>query len=94
MPYIGLVNKETHMATKHHVTDSRGQVHKRTSQNRVYSHCIVAHCKEMAREGREPWPAHSTAHWASSLARAQATARQCHRYWGFESVEIIEAIHG
>jgi hypothetical protein len=46
---------------KHKVTDSRGQVHKRNSRDRVYTHCVVIHFR--LRQGTTGG-GHSRAEWA------------------------------
>lgn len=82
------------MATKHRVTDSRGEVHKRTSQERVYSHCVVIRFKDRpASPGYRAIPAYSRAEWASTLALAERNAsswRKPDKIY-VESVEVIPA---
>jgi hypothetical protein len=75
------------MPTKHEAIDSKGQLHKRTSAGRTYTHCIVRHYAEWGPDdyGRTHL-ARSKASWASSLALAQKDARIFHG-----NVEIIEA---
>ena len=41
------------MAKKYKVIDSCGTVHTRTTQNRTYTHCVVAHIKAK-QQGTEP----------------------------------------
>jgi hypothetical protein len=76
------------MPTKHTVTDSRGQVHKRTSANHVYSHAIVAHFPAVPADkyGRA-WPARTRCEWAGSAQLAAKAARR----FNADSVEIIPA---
>lgn len=74
------------MANKYQVTDSKGQVHKRTSLERTYTHCVVVHLP--------PWkngdPARSRAEWARTLDLAEKNARSWRNH--AEAVEIIEAV--
>lgn len=80
------------MSTKHMVLDSKGQVHKRTSANRVYSHAVVTHWKTIPAKGEYgPWPAHSKAEWSGKLELAQKVA-SAKRHEFIESVEIIAAV--
>ena len=75
------------MTTRHEITDSKGKVHKRTSEGRVYSHAIVIHIP--ARDGPDgrSWPAYTRVEWASRLDLAQKTAAR----YPWASVEIIPA---
>jgi hypothetical protein len=76
------------MATKHTVTDSKGQTHKRVSQNRVYAFAVVYHRSEQTGRDGRVWPAFSDAKWCSrrDLAEKEAAVwRRCG-----DEVEIIE----
>ena len=76
------------MTTRHEITDSKGKVHKRTSEGRVYSHAVVIHIP--ARDngfGDRVWPAYTRVEWASRLDLAQKTAAR----YAWASVEIIPA---
>jgi hypothetical protein len=78
------------MTTKHTVTDSRGQVHKRVSANRVYSHAIVVHFAYRPATGNyREWPAHTRVSWASRTDLAQKEA--C-KYIGRTDIEGVEVI--
>lgn len=79
------------MATKHTATDSRGQVHKRTSQNRVYSHAVIAHWPAFTRPNGAIWQARSSAQWAGNEHLARQYAADCQRR-GAEAVEVIPAV--
>jgi hypothetical protein len=73
---------ETEMTTKHTAIDSKGQTHKRSSKDRIYTHAIVSH-----------WEGGRTrVSWAGSLALAQKQLHVNDRYQGFISAEIIEAV--
>jgi hypothetical protein len=79
------------MKTKHTATDSKGKVHKRTSANRVYSHCVVIHLRAIPpRENSRGWDARSCAEWASTRALAEKNAANWRRK-DVEAVEIVEA---
>ena len=77
------------MTTKYQVTDSRGQVHKRTTMNRTYTHAVVCHMPEMPDRYHpdKPWPARSSASWCgrADLAEKEAARWRKHGY----PVEII-----
>jgi len=78
--------------TQHTVTDSRGQIHTRTSLNRRYSHAIVTHFK--ARPADENWrerPAYSHCEWASRLDLAEKVASGSRHSSTVDGVEIIPA---
>ncbi len=78
------------MTTKHTVTDSKGQVHKRTCANRVYTHAVVTHYPARpAIENCLASAAHSKAEWASSLELAEKNAS---RQGNYGEVEIIPAV--
>ena len=80
------------MATKYQVTDSRGQVHKRTTKDRAYTHAVVIHCGIVpAGANYREVPAKSWAQWAGRADLAQKAASQASKFWGFEAVEIIAA---
>lgn len=76
------------MTTKYQVTDSRGQVHKRTSKaGRVYTHAVVTHYPACPAEGN--WAAreaYSKASWSGSLHLAHKEAA---RRSSCVSVEVI-----
>jgi hypothetical protein len=81
------------MATKHTVTDSKGQVHTRTSQGRVYSHAIVTHYRTIPAHDNYPeWPGRSACEWASRLDLANKVANQNRSRSHAEAVEVIPAI--
>lgn len=89
---------------KYQATDSRGQVHKRSTTHRIYSHAVVAHIGPSHWHGRD-YPARSVAEWAGRLDLAQNVARRWERDqavrnasperikdWGaIEGVEILIA---
>src|SRR5258708_1831347 len=78
------------MKTKHTVTDSNGQVHKRTCANRVYTHAVVTHYPARpATEQCSASAAYSKAEWASSLELAEKNAS---RHGNHGEVEIIPAV--
>jgi hypothetical protein len=80
------------MKTKHTVTDSKGQVHKRTSASRLYTHAVVVHLPAIpAHDHFLAWPARTHVEWASSLTLAQKAASPWRRK-DTEGVEIIEAV--
>lgn len=72
------------MTYKHTATDSRGQVHRRVSLNRRYSHAIVLHYNGAA--NREP---RSRACWASSLELAERASVTEGKH--ADAVEILPA---
>ena len=74
------------MPTKHTATDSRGAIHKRTSEERIYSHAIVAY-----RPATDEHPARSFVSWASRTDLAHKEARKWHDRPGV-IVEIVEAV--
>jgi len=81
------------MATKHTVTDSKGQVHTRTSQGRVYSHAVVTHFKAQPADGN--WrerPAYTHCEWRSRLDLAEQCANGARNSSTVDSVEIIPAV--
>jgi hypothetical protein len=73
---------------KYQVTDSRGQIHKRTS-DRTYTHAVVHHVPAPRPEDKIVWAseAYSKARWCgrADLARKEAAGWQAN---GFEA-EII-----
>jgi hypothetical protein len=81
------------MANKHAITDSRGQVHKRTSLGRVYTHCVVIHFKALPAEPEKGWvhprSAYSRAEWASNAALAEKNAASWRGKSHVDAVEII-----
>jgi len=81
------------MSTKYQVTDSRGQVHKRTTKERTYTHAVVIHCGIIpANENWREQPAKTIVQWAGRPDLARKAADQSKKYWGFEAVEIIPAV--
>lgn len=80
------------MARKYQVTDSRGVVRKRTTQNRVYQFCVVYFLREYESKWRpgEIVPATSGAEWSGSRTLAQNVARRWQRHPHCEATEIIE----
>ena len=81
------------MTTKHRCTDSRGEVWTRTSERRVYTHCVVVRFKTMAPSERWPmgWDARSRAEWAGSAVLAAKNAATWQKRESVESVEVIPA---
>ena len=78
------------MANKHQVVDSRGQVHRRVSISRVYTHCVVIHIKP--RDADANWrarPGYSRAEWAGSAALADKNAASWLGKPHVESVDVI-----
>jgi hypothetical protein len=85
------------MSSKYQVADSKGQVHKRTTKDRTYTHCVVHHRPAIAastvidREGNpidfEAYDAITRANWCGSeeLARKEASVWEKYGY----AVEII-----
>ncbi len=81
------------MATKYTVTDSKGQLHKRTSKDRTYSHAVVTHYAAIPASGDFlGCPARSTCEWAGRLDLAQKVASRNKGTRYFEGVEIIPAV--
>lgn len=82
------------MATKHTSVDSKGQIHTRTSRDRVYPFCVITHWKayESAASGRV-FPAHSTANYCGRRDLAQKSAAQIRDHASCEGVEILECKH-
>ena len=78
------------MAKKYKVIDSCGTVHTRTTQNRTYTHCVVAHIK--AKPASEIWPypqpAKRVANWAGSERLARKTAAG----WTSSIVDRVEIL--
>ena len=80
------------MSTKYQVTDSRGVVHKRTTAERVYTHCVVCHRKAIpAGNGWLDRPARDYVSWAGRLDLAQKIARGWTGEYA-DGVEIIPAV--
>lgn len=78
------------MANKYQVTDSKGQVHKRTSLNRTYTHAVVIHYAARPADGDYMGrKAYSKAAWAGSHELAAKSAAYESK-WG--ETEIIEAV--
>ena len=81
---------------KYQVTDSRGRVHTRTTDHRVYTHCVVAHIgPRPATKFFAASPGASFAEWAGRLDLAENVKRRwerSHRQGGaLEGVEILVA---
>ncbi len=77
------------MRNKFEATAADGTVFKRSSANRLYTHCVVIHHPEWRSpaDGRT-WPAYMTAEWAGSHSLAMDNAsRRAKR----NRVEILEA---
>lgn len=58
---------------KHHVTDSKGNVHTRNSATRLYTHAVIIHAPEREEHGRH-WDAHTRCEYASSRQLAELNA--------------------
>jgi len=76
------------MSTKYQVVDSRGKTHTRTTEERTYTHAVVAHYPEHKGHDGRTWPTADRVSWAGSLRLAQKSAGTWKRA---ASVEIIEA---
>jgi hypothetical protein len=78
------------MPNKFKATDSRGTVHKRTSADRTYTHCVVVHFPAHGPDqyGRS-WPAKTRAEWASRADLAEKNAQGWSRR--YSDVEILTA---
>jgi len=75
---------------KYQALDSRGKVHKRTSTERIYTHCVVIHFPTQPAKGNfREWPAHDRAEWAGSLELAEKNARSWRRTQS--DVEVLTA---
>lgn len=74
------------MSTKHTVTDSRGNVHTRTSLGRVYSHAIVSHWTRQAKPGE----VYTRCEYASRADLAEKAAAGARKSSSCIGVEIIE----
>ena len=85
---------------RHEAIDSRGQLHKRGSKNRTYTHCVVAYRDYTIHtvSGQEVYLGPEVS-WAGSLALAEARAKTFRNYRAYDDpsrviyphVEIIEA---
>jgi len=80
------------MPIKYTVTDSRGQVHKRTTTHREYLFAVVTHYPERPNKFRpnEPFPAVSKAEWCGRRDLAENVKRRSERC-GYQA-EIIPAV--
>jgi hypothetical protein len=78
---------------KFEVIDCNGRVHKRSSPNHVYSHCLVIHFAPHPPSNL--WPkgiaACSHAEWAGSRALAEREASRWRKDPYVATVEILEA---
>ena len=81
------------MRLKFEVIDGNGRVHKRSSANHVYSHCLVIHFA--AHPPNDVWPkgiaACSHAEWAESRALAERKAGRRRKDPYVEAIEILKA---
>ena len=79
------------MRNKFQATDSRGTVHKRTSENRTYTHCVVVHIPARPKTTHfTAVNAHDRAEWAGSLTLAEKNASGWRRHADY-TVEILTA---
>ena len=86
--------------TKYEATDSRGKLHKRSTKNRTYTHCVVAYraTDTITYDGKEVYIGPEVS-WAGSLALAEARAKTFSNYKRYDDpnrsaylhIEIIEA---
>jgi hypothetical protein len=80
---------------KFQATDSRGQVHTRTSQNRTYTHCVVIHFAPWVSVGGMQYPAYSKAEWAGKASLAEKNAGRwlmaAGRRNSIQGVEVLAA---
>jgi hypothetical protein len=73
------------------VVDSRGALHKRTTEARNYSHAVIAHHREyVSKWDGKTYGASSYSQWCGSRALAERAAQQARRHDHCEGVEIIE----
>ena len=80
------------MANKFQATDSRGTVHKRTSENRTYTHCVVVHYSAVPAQGNfGPWPASTKAEWAGRADLAEKNAARYRSNNRVDGVEVLTA---
>jgi len=81
------------MRVKFEATDATNKVHKRSSMNHIYSHCVVIHFA--AQPPSELWlngvPACSHAEWVGSCALAERKASRWRKEPCVEAIEILEA---
>ena len=81
------------MRVKFEVTGANGKVHKRSSMNHVYWHCVVIHFA--AHPPSKFWPkgvaACSHAEWVESRALAERNASRWCKKPDVEAIEILEA---
>jgi len=80
---------------KHTATDSRGNVHTRTSTSRTYKFAVVHHMVgyHWYDDPTKPWSApYSHAEWSGNRQLAERAANQWRRNKHCEGVEIIEAV--
>jgi hypothetical protein len=81
------------MRVKFEVTDASGKVHKRSSMNHIYSHCVVMHFA--AHPPSTLWPkgiaACSHADWVGSCAIAELKGSRWRKELCVEANEILEA---
>jgi hypothetical protein len=78
---------------KFEVIDGNGRVHKRSSANHVYSHCLVIHFAAHPPSNR--WTkgiaACTHAEWAGSLALAERKGNRWRKDPYVEAIEILKA---
>jgi hypothetical protein len=78
---------------KFEVIDGNGRVHKRSSANHVYSHCLVIHLA--AHPPSDLWPEGiapcSHAEWVGSCALAERKARRWRKDPHVQAIEILVA---
>ena len=81
------------MRVKFEAADATGKVHKRSSMNHVYSHCVLIHFA--AHPPSKFWPegvaACRHAEWVGSCALAERKASRWRQKPCVEVVEILEA---
>jgi hypothetical protein len=81
------------MRIKFEAVDKNGNLHKRASVRRFYSHCVVIH--SAAHPPSKFWPkgvtAYSRAEWAGSRALAERSASRRRKEPYVEAIENLEA---
>ena len=81
------------MTTKYQVTDSKGQLHKRVTKDRTYTHAVVYHIPaQPAGNGWKARDAYSKASWCgrADLAHKEANV-WCRHGWAVEIIPVVEA---
>ena len=77
------------MPFKHTVTDSRGQVHTRTSAERQYAFAVVRNWDSYTLDSGTVIPAGAAATWTSRRDLADKEAVQARKRWNTIGIEII-----